>query len=103
LQRKFPKGIQIIHSHGCHWVVAHKEAISSDVVEIYDSLYDEVDNVAKETITNMFLFSDDPVIEMAPMQKQAANSNNCGVFAIAACTVILLRENPAVIFLKNTR
>jgi len=56
LQRKFSNSIQIIHSHGGHWVVAHKEASSSNVVKIYDSLYDEVDNVDKEAITNMFLF-----------------------------------------------
>ena len=55
---KFTDGVQIIHSHGCHWVVSlpHKESCSRDVVKVYDSLCDEVDNVVKEIITNLFFF-----------------------------------------------
>jgi len=42
---------------------------SSNVVKVYDSLYDEVDDVVQELITNLFLFSVDqyPVIEMVPI------------------------------------
>ena len=40
LQNKFLEGIQIIHSHGCPWVVAQKESCSSSIVKVYDSLYD---------------------------------------------------------------
>ena len=49
----------------------------------------------------MFLFSDDPIMEMVPMQKQAANSNNWSVFAVAICIAILLKENPAMTFFKE--
>ena len=101
LQDKLPEGIQIIHCHGCHWVVAHKVASSSDVVKVYDSLYDEVDDVVKKVVTNLFLFSECPIIEMVPMQKQAVSSNNCGLFAIAICVAILLKENPSVIVFKE--
>ena len=99
--RIFPDRIQIIHSHGCHWVVVHKEDCSSDVVKVYDSLYSKVDDVVKKVMTNMFLFSDHPVIEMIPMQKQSANSNNCGVFVVAVCVAILLKENPSEINFKE--
>ena len=49
MQHKLSEGTQIIHSHGCHWVVAHKEVSFSDVVKVYDSLYDEVDDVVKNS------------------------------------------------------
>jgi len=66
-------------------------------------LYDEVDDVVQEVVTNLFLFSGDqhPVIEMVPVQKQAANSNNCGVFTEAVCVAILLKENPSMIVFKE--
>jgi len=59
--------------------------------------------VFEEVILNLFLFTDNqyPVIEMVTMQKQAANSNNCGVFAIAVCVAILLKENPSMIVFKE--
>ena len=103
LQHKLPEGMQIIHSHGCHWVLAHKEASSSDVVKVYDSVYDEVDDVVKEVVRNLFLFFDCPIIEMVSMQKQAASSNSCGIFAIAVCVAILLKENPSVIVFKEEK
>ena len=101
LQHKLSEGIQIIHSHGCHCVVAHKEASSSDVVKVYDSLYDKVDDVVKKVVSNLFLFSDCQIIEMVPIQKQAVSSNNCGLFAIAVCVAILLKKNPSVIVFKE--
>lgn len=79
LQHKLSEGVQIIHSHGCHWIVAHKEASSSDVVKVCDSLYDEVDDVVKKVVSNLFLFSDCQIIQMVPIQKQAVSSNNCGI------------------------
>ena len=103
LQDKLPEDIQIIHSHGCHWVVAHKVASSSDIVKVYDSLYDEVDDVVKKVVNNLFLFSDCPIIEIVPMQKQAVTSNNCGLFAVAVCVAILLKENPSVIVFKEDK
>ena len=96
------EGIQIIHSHGCHWVVAHKEASFSDVVKVYDLLYD-VDDVVKKIITNLFLFSDCPIIEVVPIQKQAVSSNNCGLFMIAVCVAIFLKENPSVVVFKEDK
>jgi len=38
-------------------VVAHKESCFSNVVKVYNSLYDEVDDIVQEVITNLFIFS----------------------------------------------
>ena len=62
-----------------------------------------MDDVIKNVITNLFLISDCPIIEMVPIQKQAGNSNNCGLFAIAVCVALLVKENPSVIVLRKTR
>ena len=70
LQDKLPEGIQIIHSHGCHWVVVHKVASSSDIVKVCNSLYGEVNDVVKKVVTNLFLSSDCPIIKMDPCRNK---------------------------------
>ena len=83
---KMDTGLQIIHCHGYHWVTAHKYASNIDVVQIYDSLYDTADDVVKIVVLN--LFGSSVRVEMAKIQKQQPNSNNCGLFAIAMATAI---------------
>ena len=101
LQNKFPEGIQIIHSHGCHWVVAHKRSCSSDVVKAYDSLYDEVDNVVREVITNLFLFCDPLSSRWSPCRNKPQIPTIVVFFAVAVCVAILLKENPGAIIFKE--
>ena len=87
--KKWDEGLQIICCHRCHWVVAHKEAVSTDIT------FDDADDVIKTVLLNLFAFSSHgPTIEMIPMQKQTIGSNNCGVFAAAVCVAILLKKGP---------
>ena len=62
-----------------------------------------MDDVIKNVITNLFLISDRPIIEMVPIQKQAGNSNDCDLFAIAVCVALLVKENPSVIVFKEDK
>ena len=89
---KMDTGVQIIHCHGYHWVTAYKYASDIDVVQIYDSLYDTADDVVKTVVLN--LFGSSVRVEMAKIQKQQPNSNNCGLFAIAIATAISFKTNP---------
>ena len=50
LIKKWDEGLQIIHCHGCHWVVEHKEAVCTDIVKVYDTLYDDADDVIKTVL-----------------------------------------------------
>ena len=96
LIKKWDEGLQIIHCHRCLWVVAHKEAVCTDIVKVYNTLYDDADDVIKTVLFNLFAFSiHGPTIEMIPMQKQTTGSNNCGVFAVAVCIEVLLKKNPS--------
>ena len=64
---------------------------------MYDSSYDVADDVIKTVLCNLFIFSTcGPTIEMVPMQKQTASSNNCGAFAVAICMSISLKKNPSL-------
>ena len=55
--KKWDEGLQIIHCHRCHWVVAHKEAVSTDIEKVYDTFYDNADDVIKTVLLNLFVFS----------------------------------------------
>ena len=69
---------------------------------MYESLYDVADDVVKTVNANLFLFSSvGPIVEVIPIQKQATNSNNCRVFAIAVCVAILEKRNPYSIVFKE--
>ena len=52
----------------------------NDDVTVFDS---------PDVITNI---CDTSKLIMAPMQRQSPESNNCGIFAIALCMVILLES-----------
>ena len=91
LPTKLAIGLQMIHCRSSHWVTAYKEDSSSEV-KVYDSLFDSVDDITETVIMNVF---EAPKIKMAQMQKQTPGSNNCGLFAIAVCTAILLKKDPS--------
>ena len=65
---------------------------------IYDSMYTSVDDEVRETISKLFYCTDDTHVPLAPMQKQDAASNNCGVLAIAIATAII---NPSLLHFKE--
>jgi len=90
LPKKLTAGMQIIYCRSCHWVAAYKEDPSSDV-EVYDSLFESADDIVTTVITNLFVAS---AIKVVPIQKQSTGSNNCGLFAIAVCMTLLLKQDP---------
>ena len=46
-----------------------QEAVSTDIVKVYDTFYDDADGVIMTVFLNLFAFSGHgPVIEMIPIQ-----------------------------------
>ena len=73
--------------------MAHKEAVSTDIVKVYDTFYDDADGAIKTVLLNLFAFSGhSPTIEMIPMQKQTIGSNNC---VVVVCVANLLKKDPS--------
>ena len=46
--------IQIIHSRSCHWVTASTIGCTEGTVNIYDSMYNDIDNDSKDALENIF-------------------------------------------------
>ena len=86
-QTKIEEGVQIIHCHGDHWIVASSLNCSKDEVRVIDSVYDMVDDDTRSVIHN--LFGPERVnITMMKMQKQKG-PEDCGLFAIAVATTLV--------------
>ena len=86
--------IQIIHCLGDHWIVASNAYAPIGVVKVYDSSFDEVNEVIIEVISNVF--GKNSTIELVQCQKQSGGSD-CGVFAISNSTALCLEQNPTIL------
>ena len=75
--------IQIVHTHGNHWIVATSDGLTNKV-SVYDSLYSTIDTSTKELIARNFGIApiEFEVVLDAPKQN---GITDCGIFAIAVC------------------
>ena len=86
LQEKKRKGIfeqykvQVIHSHGNHWIVATTIRANSYEVNVYDSIFDVVDDHTALLISNFFGSLAKPKAVEIPKQ---LGEHDCGLYAIA--------------------
>ena len=102
LQAKSPKQhtenskkvIQVIHSRGDHWIVAALIPPIDNVVLVYDTVYNTIDQTTKKVIFN--LFSTSKSMELVPVSRQKGGVD-CGVFAVAIATALAHQQNPALI------
>ena len=87
--------MQIIHSHGDHWIVAATVGDEKgNQVKIYDSLYESTDDGTHKVISNIFeSLATSHSIE-TPRQ---SGVDDCGLYAIANATSICHNWDPAVI------
>ena len=94
-QRKIKNGVQIIHTHGNHWMVASNVRHGESEIEVFDSLYASILKETRSTIINLFESTSTcaPVLKIAEMSKQEG-VKDCGVFAIAAATALAFGSDP---------
>ena len=83
--------LQVIHSRGNHWIVASTILSDAGCVDVYDSLYDSLDDGSVDIITHLF---GELKINMAPLKKQHGSSD-CGLFAIASAVHLSKKCSPA--------
>ena len=77
--------VQILHTRSSHWVVIlNVQSGAADVIDIYDTMYDQVDHITMNVIHSIF----DGKVQrnlVKDLQKQKGG----GVFAIAIATPLL--------------
>ena len=85
--------VQIIHSRGDHWIAAATVRSEEHVVEIFDSIYDSVDDGTKRVILN--IFGSLAVPQNVKIAKQTG-VDDCGLYAIANATCVCFGQDPAL-------
>ena len=90
--------VQIIHSHGNHWIVAATIEATSYEVKVYDSAFDNVDNHTAIVITN--LFGSLAKSKTVKIPKQSGTSD-CGLYAIANATALCFGKDPAILYFNQ--
>ena len=95
LDKKFSSGIQIVHCPNDHWITIFKENPSTNVIKVFDSVFDSPNTAVYTVASNLFNVGDSLSVVMVQMQKQAANSNNCGLFSIAVATALAFDHDPS--------
>lgn len=90
--------LQIIHCHGNHWITASNVGCLEGNVNIYDSLYDSVDETTRLIVSS--LFSGFLRCVSKPLQKQKGVTD-CGLYAIAVSTAIAYGKDPSELKFKQ--
>ena len=77
--------LQIIHSHGDHWIAASNVGCKDEITHVFDSVYSSLDRETEDVVHNLFQTAKSlPIkIEMSSCQKQAGGTD-CGLFSITA-------------------
>lgn len=88
--------IQILHSHGHHWVTATTIGCDSGVIKVFDSMYRHFDRDCMKQVIAMAPVkeSSNITIELAQFQRQKTKAE-CGLFAIAAAFSIAKGNDPS--------
>ena len=92
--------IQIFHCRSCHWITASTIGCQSDTVNIYDSLYKDIDGVTKHKIEEVF---DSAVKFQLPKVQVQEGLTECGLFAIAFAVTLAFGDNPEACIFDQSR
>jgi len=84
--------VQIVHSRGNHWITATSANVKMDYqVNVFDSLYDDIDEGTSNIISNVF----GPSAVPCSIKIHQSGVDDCGLFAIANATSICFGQDPA--------
>ena len=83
--------IQIFHSRSCHWITASTIGCQPGTINIYDSLYKDIDGVTKHKIERVF---DSSIKFQLPKVQMQEGHTKCGLFAIAFAVTLAFGNNP---------
>lgn len=85
--------IQLLHTGNDHWVCISSIGCVPGYVNLYDSLFHDIISEEVEDQTNDLLGGSLVGLNFVPVQQQS-NGSDCGVFAIAFATCLVLETDP---------
>lgn len=90
-----------VHDRGNHWIVVSTLDCSGKV-QIYDSIFDRLDEETKNVIMNLFELASSPVFDFVQVQKQVGGQD-CGLFAIGIVLSLLIHVDVTSIVFNQSQ
>ena len=90
--------IQIMHCRSFHWITINSIGCLAGEVNVYDSLYTDIDEATKHKIEKVFGSS--IICNLPDVQKQVG-STDCGLFAIAFATNLAFGKRSVFTFQQD--
>ena len=84
--------IQIFFCRGCHWITASTVGCREGVINIFDSLFGDVDDGLKRVISE--IFSDHTLTFKVADVPVQSGVDDCGLFAVAFATALAFTQDP---------
>ena len=91
----------VLHVNGNHWITISNIGVSDQSVNVYDSLYNGINQATKELIVK-YVHKEKVKINIINVQQQE-NESDCGVFAIAFAKCLLEGKDPSEYDFVNPR
>ena len=91
--------IQILFCRGCHWITVSTVGCKEGDINIFDSLYCEVDVASKKAIADVYPSSD--ISFNVPNMPMQLGVDDCGLYAIAFATALAVNYDPATLYAKK--
>ena len=85
--------VQLLHTGQDHWVCISSVRCPPGTVKLFDSLYHDIISQEVEDQVKYLLADSFQKLEYAPCQQQT-NGRDCGIFAIAFATSLVLGSTP---------
>lgn len=95
--------VQILHNGVNHWLTISTIGVQHPDVEVYDSKYRVISTNVKEQIASL-LFTNEPEIVLKYKDSQIqSGAADCGLFAIASATALVLGKQPGEFFIDQSK
>ena len=85
--------VQLLHTGQDHWVCISSVGCPPGTVKLFDSLYHDIISQEVEDQVKYLLADSFQKLQYAPCQQQT-NGRDCGIFAIAFATSLVLGSTP---------
>ena len=92
--RQPTNAIQILHIHPNHWAVMSTLGCEENIIEYYDSLFNNVALSTKTTITKLLQPKESFTVRIKNVAKQIGGTE-CGLYAIAYCVSLANGQDPS--------
>ena len=87
--------VQILHCRGCHLITISTIGCQEGTVNVYDSLFTDVDDETQKAVRKVF--NEATISFSLPKVQRQKGTNDCGLFAIAFATKLCFSHNPVAV------